>query len=200
MTGYKFERASVLIVDDSPWMRAILRRMLTTLGFGRIVEAGDGASALEAVARHTPDIVLADWDMKPMDGVELTRRIRRLPEGEARFVPVIMVSAFRTLENVLTARNAGVTEFLVKPVSPRTLYQHLVTVIERPRLFVEAPDYAGPDRRRRDGTDYGGPPRHEPERGGSRHTPPALRTLPGLSQAEISAVMHSGRVGAVAAP
>jgi CheY-like chemotaxis protein len=186
MKGYAFDKASVLLVDDSVWMRVILRQMLKALGFSHIQETDNAESALASVQTAPPDIVLADWDMRPMNGLELTQRIRRL-SGEARFAPVIMISAFSTLGNVLAARNAGVSEFLVKPVAPQTLYHHLVAVIERPRMFVEAPGYAGPDRRRKDADGAG----HNRRR--SDQPEPALP--PGmadrqLSQAEISAIMN----------
>lgn len=186
MKAYAFDRASVLVVDDSVWMRVILRQMLKSLGFSRIQEAESGEAALSLVEAAPPDIVLVDWDMKPMNGLELTRRIRRLP-GEARYIPVIMISAYSTLGNVLAARNAGVNEFLVKPASPQTMYHHLVAVIERPRLFVEAPGYSGPDRRRRGASEENAPRRrssdHQPQ-------PPQGPADLQLSQSEISAIMN----------
>ncbi|HYH37227.1 MAG TPA: response regulator [Azospirillum sp.] len=192
MKAYAFDRASVLLVDDSVWMRVILRQMLKSLGFSRIQEAEGGDAALALIGSAPPDIVLVDWDMKPMDGLELTRRIRRLP-GEARYVPVIMVSAYSTLGNVLAARNAGVNEFLVKPASPQTMYHHLVSVIERPRLFIEAPGYRGPDRRRRGASDEGTPRRRSTDHQPQQPQGPADRPL---SQSEITAIMG----GATALP
>ncbi|WP_146208766.1 response regulator [Azospirillum sp. TSO22-1] len=184
MKAYAFERASVLLVDDSVWMRVILRQMLKSLGFSRIHEAEAGDAALALVDSAPPDIVLVDWDMKPMDGLELTRRLRRLP-GEARYVPVIMISAYSTLGNVLAARNAGVNEFLVKPASPQTMYHHLVSVIERPRPFVEAPGYRGPDRRRRGASDDDTPRRRSTD----HQSPPLGPADRPLSQSEITAIM-----------
>ena len=196
MRGYAFDKASVLLVDDSPWMRVILRQMLKALGFTHIQETDNAESALTIVQTAPPDIVLADWDMRPMNGLELTRRIRRLP-GEARFAPIIMISAFSTLGNVLAARNTGVSEFLVKPVAPQTLYHHLVAVIERPRMFVEAPGYAGPDRRRKDAADGAGQNR----RRGDQDQPvlPSGAADRQLSQAEISAIMN-GATDTMATP
>lgn len=198
MKDYAFDRASVLVVDDSVWMRVILRQMLKSLGFSRIQEAGAGEAALTVADAAPPDIILIDWDMKPMNGLELARRIRQLP-GEARFTPVIMISAYSTLGNVLAARNAGVNEFLVKPASPQTLYHHLVAVIERPRLFVEAPGYSGPDRRRKGDSDAGTPRRRRTD--GEPQPLQASADLH-LSQSEISAIMSGAtevpkqRVGA----
>jgi len=191
MKGYSFERASVLLVDDSVWMRAVLRQMLKALGFAQIHEASSGASALGKLDTIRPDIILTDWDMEAMSGLDLTHRIRRLP-GEERFTPVIMISAYSMLSNVLAARNAGVTEFLVKPVSPQALYHRLVAVIERPRAFVEAPGYVGPDRRRRADEEYRGPKRRSVDEGSA---PAAARQIPdvSLTQEEISEIMSCAR-------
>lgn len=186
MKDYAFDRASVLVVDDSVWMRVILRQMLKSLGFSRIQESDSGESAMAAVKASPPDIIMADWDMKPMNGLELTRRIRRLPD-DARFVPVIMISAFSTLGNVLAARSAGVSEFLVKPVSPQTLYHHLVAAIERPRMFVEAPGYAGPDRRRKEAIGSTAHRRRSTDDDASSLPPGDLDMQ--LSQRQISAIM-----------
>jgi two-component system, chemotaxis family, chemotaxis protein CheY len=147
MERYSFENASLLLVDDSIWMRAVIRKMVRTLGFTQIYEADCGENALARVIALQPDIILTDWDMKPMNGLELTFNIRRL-DSPVRFTPIIMVSAYNTLSNIIAARNAGITEYLVKPVSPAALYKRFVAVIERPRPIVEAAGYIGPDRRR----------------------------------------------------
>ncbi len=187
MKGYAFGKASVLMVDDSAWMRIILRQMLVAIGFSRIREAENGEAALAAVQAAAPDLVLTDYDMLPMSGLELTRRIRRLP-NDARFVPVIMVSAHSTLGNVLAARNAGVTEFLVKPVALQTFYHHLVAVIERPRPFIEAAGYNGPDRRRREVAGGAGHSRRSTDAAAA--APPPEGDDVELSQDEISAIMN----------
>jgi DNA-binding response OmpR family regulator len=70
-----------------------------------------------------------------------------------------MITAHTELRRIETARDAGITEALLKPVTPRNLYDRIVQIIERPRRFVKTPEFAGPDRRRRRGTDYGGPKR-----------------------------------------
>lgn len=147
--SYNFADVNALLVDDSGWFRTILRQMLKNIGFSHIHEAGSGMVAAEMVHDLKPDLILADWDMERMDGVDFTRHIRSIQEASIRYTPIIMVSAHSSLKNVLTARDAGVTEFLVKPVSIKLLYDRLVAVIEHPRLFIEAPGYIGPDRRRR---------------------------------------------------
>lgn len=140
---------SILIVDDYPPMRAILRVMLKALGVKEIGEANDGLSALDEMIGFRADIVIADYRMVPMDGVELTLRIRDGDAGIDPFTPVLMVSGHSEKSRICQARDAGVTEFLVKPISATLLYYRLRAVVENPRPFIRSPDFFGPDRRRR---------------------------------------------------
>ncbi len=86
--------------------------------------------------------------MQPLTGIELTKRIRTSPDSTNVFVPIIMITAFREREHVFKARDAGVTEYVVKPVSPKSLFSRIDAVIERPRQFVRVGEFFGPDRRR----------------------------------------------------
>jgi CheY-like chemotaxis protein len=140
---------SILIVDDYPPMRAILRVMLKALGVRDIAEASDGLSALDEMKGFHADIVIADYRMVPMDGVGLTLRIRDGDAGIDPFTPVIMVSGHSEKSRICQARDAGVSEFLVKPISATLLYYRLRAAIENPRPFIRAPNFFGPDRRRR---------------------------------------------------
>ena len=92
---------------------------------------------------------MCDWEMKPMSGLDLVRQIRSDPTGPHAFLPIIMVTAQSSADRVTMARDAGVTEFLAKPVTVRGICARLVDVCERPRRFLRAPAYFGPDRRRR---------------------------------------------------
>ena len=140
---------SILIVDDYTPMRAILRVMLKALGVRDIGEASDGLTAIDEMMGFHADIVVADYRMVPMDGVDLTFRIRDGDAGIDPFTPVIMVSGHSEKSRIYRARDAGVTEFLVKPISVTFLYYRLRAVIEDPRPFIRSPDFFGPDRRRR---------------------------------------------------
>lgn len=139
-----------LVVDDSPFMRELLSEVLRHFDVRNIREAKDGAEALSIMLAWSPDIILVDWEMTPFDGIEFTRSVRQSTKGEERFVPIIMVSAYSEYWRIQNARNAGVNEFLVKPVSPKALFSRIRAVIERPRRFIKAPGYFGPDRRRQD--------------------------------------------------
>ncbi len=142
-------KLSVFIVDDYRPMRTILRVMLKTLGIRDIGEASDGLAALDEMKGFRADIVIADYRMMPMDGVELTLRIRNGDAGIDPFVPVIMVSGHSEKSRICQARDAGVTEFLVKPISATLLYYRLRAAIDNPRPFIRSPNFFGPDRRRR---------------------------------------------------
>lgn len=137
-----------LVVEDNPFMKDLLRQILRTLGVQQIVEASDGAEGFELFKQLNPDIVLLDWQMEPVDGLELTKLIRG-KDSNNRYVPVIMITGFSEIDRVTLARDAGVNEILVKPIAATTLFTRIRAVIERPRLFVEAENYFGPDRRRR---------------------------------------------------
>ncbi len=142
-------KLSVFIVDDYRPMRTILRVMLQALGMRDIGEAHDGLSAIDEMKGFRADIVIADYRMAPMDGVDLTLRIRDGDAGIDPFTPVIMVSGHSEMSKIFQARDAGVTEFLVKPISATRLYHRLCAVIENPRPFIRSPYFFGPDRRRR---------------------------------------------------
>lgn len=147
--AYQFDALNVLVVEDNYNMLRLLATILKTLGVQRIMTAQDGATALEFVNSMQLDILFVDYLMSPMDGLALTRKVRSGTDSLNSFVPIIMVTGHATPETVQAARDAGVTEFLVKPVSVKTVAARLVSVIEHPRPFVRETDFFGPDRRRR---------------------------------------------------
>lgn len=160
--SYQFHRISILVVEDNQPMLDIVKSLLLTFGTGHVITATDGEIGFRRFCEYNPDIVLADWMMKPMDGITLTRQIRNDPRSANQYVPVILMTGFSERRRVLQARDAGVTEFLVKPFNARDIYKRIAQVIERPRQFVRSEDFFGPDRRRnRQGAMYPGPFRRE---------------------------------------
>lgn len=137
----------VLVVDDKPQMRSIVGTVLTAAGVGHVSFAPDGGRALELVADGRIDAVFADFEMPVMNGLDLISAIRGLTTRE-RYVPIIMLTAHSDLARLHEARDRGMTEFLCKPVTARSILSRLEAVILRARPFVSAPDYFGPDRRR----------------------------------------------------
>ena len=138
-----------LVVDDNAFARMLIRRILVQFGASEIQEAKEGAGAMEETQSFKPDIIIIDWMMKPVDGMEFVRWLRDGKDSPAPFTPVIMVSAFSHMTNVLQARDAGINEFLAKPISAKSLLSRIQAVIDKPRQFVRADEYFGPDRRRR---------------------------------------------------
>lgn len=149
MPAYSFDALSVLVAEDNPHMQRLLVSIFRALGIRKVLTAVEGGDALRVLDGIPVDIVFADYLMEPMDGLEMTRRIRSSPDSPNPYVPIVMVTAHATPGTVRAAREAGVTELLVKPVSVRAVAARLVEVIERPRPFVRQPGYFGPDRRRR---------------------------------------------------
>jgi len=159
-------RISILVVEDNQPMLDIAKSLLLAFGVGHVIGAPDGEVGYKRFCEYNPDIVIADWMMKPMDGITFTRMIRNDTRSPNHYVPVILMTGFSERRRVLQARDAGVTEFLVKPFNARDLYKRIAQVIERPRQFVRSGDFFGPDRRRqRAGGDssrqYVGPYRRE---------------------------------------
>jgi CheY-like chemotaxis protein len=132
-----------LLVEDSAYMRGILRAMLQGFGARRIYDAEDGAAGLEMLDRVSPDILIVDWVMPVLDGLEMVRLIRQ-PDHPMAFIPIILVTAHTEKKRILTARNAGVHEVLSKPVSATALYQRISSVVTQPREFVRSEAYFGP--------------------------------------------------------
>lgn len=147
--AYELHKISVLVVEDNQPMLDITKSLLLTFGIGHVVSAQNGEQGYERFCEYNNDIIIADWMMKPMDGISFTRLVRNDPKSPNPYVPVILMTGFSEKRRVIQARDAGVTEFLVKPFNAKDLYRRLVQVIERPRQFVRAPDFFGPDRRRK---------------------------------------------------
>jgi len=132
-----------LVVDDSAYMRAILRTMLQGFGARRIVEAEDGAAGLEAMERSNPDILILDWVMPILDGAEMVRMIRQ-PKNPFAYIPIIMVTGHTERSRIMEARRLGIHELLCKPISAKLLYQRIANVVLNPRDFVKSANYFGP--------------------------------------------------------
>jgi two-component system chemotaxis response regulator CheY len=143
-----FSGLSVLIVDDSKSMRNLIRTLLRTFGIDDVMEAGDGAAALELIQSHRRDLIITDLSMTPMDGVEFVRRLRQPGPGGHSLIPVLMISGHTELVHVKSALDAGVTEFLAKPVTAAALLLRIGSILARPKSVITVADYSGPDRRR----------------------------------------------------
>ena len=154
-----FNKLRFLICDDNPHMRRILRTLLHSFGAREVYEAEDGATALEMYSHYVPDIVITDWAMPIFDGLELAQMIRQPDSKGNPYAPIIMLTGHSEKRRVTVARDAGVTEFLAKPISAKGLYQRILNVVANPRPFIKTKTYFGPDRRRNTNNAYIGPER-----------------------------------------
>jgi two-component system, chemotaxis family, chemotaxis protein CheY len=147
----------VLLADDSDRMRTILSALLNAVGIERIKEAGSGEQALAFFRSWNPDIAIVDYRMTPLDGLAFTRMVRGSPEGLNPYMPIIMLTAHSEAAEVIAARDAGVTEILVKPATAASVLDRVSRAVFRPRPFIRAATYVGPDRRRRSDPHFLGP-------------------------------------------
>ncbi|MFK7792193.1 MAG: response regulator [Devosiaceae bacterium] len=154
-------RLCVLLVDDSLYMRRIVRSLLNGFGVRNVLEAEDGAAALEVFNQQPVDVIITDWVMPVFDGLELTAAVRNPKSSQSPYTPIIMLSGYTERSRVVNARDSGVTEFLCKPISAKQLYLRLANCIENPRSFVRTQTFFGPDRRRFIHPHYSGSMRRE---------------------------------------
>jgi two-component system chemotaxis response regulator CheY len=155
----RYDLLKILLVDDNHYMRILLAEILRAIGVVRIYEANDGAEGLQMMRDFAIDLVMTDLSMQPLDGIDFVRLLRNSPDSPNQLAPVIMVTGHSTFARVNEARDAGVSEFLTKPLTARGVIERLHQAIEHPRPFVRSDDYFGPERRRRIDPAYKGPRR-----------------------------------------
>lgn len=147
--SYSFDRVRILVIEDNQPMLEICRTLLLTFGVGEVLTAKNGEEGFKVACKENPDIIIADWMMEPTDGIKMTRQVRNNSLSPNHYVPIILMTGFSEKKRVVQARDAGVTEFLVKPFTARDLYKRISQIIERPRQFVRSDEFFGPDRRRK---------------------------------------------------
>ncbi|MFZ5913372.1 MAG: response regulator [Pseudomonadota bacterium] len=157
------ERLSVLHIDDHANMRKIVSAILRSLGVQFLYQANDGADGIDAMRIYRPDVVIVDWEMQGITGIEFIGLIRKASDSPNPYVPIIFLTSHSDPQHVREARDAGVSEYLIKPVSASALYSRFMSIINRPRPFVSSRDYFGPCRRRNKNYDYKGPERRVSE-------------------------------------
>lgn len=117
----------ILIVDDYKTMLRILRNLLKQIGFENIDEATDGSAALDRLRGRHYGLVISDWNMEPMTGLQLLQSVRA--DDKLKGTPFIMVTAESKKENVIAAKQAGVSNYIVKPFNAATLKMKLTSVL-----------------------------------------------------------------------
>lgn len=154
-------RVRFLVVDDNAHMINIVKTILRGFGAAHVFEARDATDAFQRLKQDSIDIVVVDYQMDVLDGVEFVHLVRHSSDSPNRYVPIIMLTAHSEKSRVTSARDAGVNEFCAKPVTALELYRKVVAVIDKPRPFIKTLTYFGPDRRRRNDPRYNGPERRE---------------------------------------
>lgn len=157
-TVYSLKSFHVLLVEDYEFMQELLGGMLKAFGVGEVSVCANAKEAITLLSVMQPqvkigsvrpvDLILTDWMMPGGSGPELIRWLRDSRNDLYRFMPVMLVSAFASEDVVMTARDSGANEALVKPISAERLASRILAMIDHPRAFVKAPGFFGPDRRR----------------------------------------------------
>lgn len=142
--GSMLKLLRVLIVDDTPLMCTLLRGILLSGGVRDIEAISDPLHALKRFAAAPFDVVLVDWEMPEMSGIDFVKALRNQENSRNPYVPIIMVSAHAEPDRVLEARGSGIHEYLTKPITGRAVLERLESVINHPRPFVRSDGYFGP--------------------------------------------------------
>ncbi|GAB3286091.1 chemotaxis protein CheY [Parahaliea aestuarii] len=120
---------SILVVDDFPTMRRIIRSLLKELGYNNVDEAEDGQEALAKLRGGSFEFVVSDWNMPNLDGLEMLKQIRE--DSALQSLPVLMVTAEAKKENIIAAAQAGANGYVVKPFTAATLEEKLNKIFEK---------------------------------------------------------------------
>ena len=182
---------SILVADDQEFILSLVREMLRVLGAEKIYDAYDGDEAWDILGTQQIDLMLVDWYMKPVDGLALTHRVRNDKESPNPYLPIIMMSGYSERARIIKARDSGINEFVVKPLSAKALFGRIVNVIEHPRQFVRTENFFGPDRRRRNQEV------EKDRRGkGGKDKKPDMPMNKEMSQSEVDAFLNPDSVAA----
>ena len=138
----------VLVIDDNPYMRKVLRNLLINIGVKYVNEAADGIAGLDSIRLLAPDIVLLDWEMPLLTGAELVRIVRSPGVFPRPNLPIIMLTYRAQRAAVVEALCNGAHEFLLKPTSPKALCDRLMSIVIKPRPMVKLGNYYVPQPRR----------------------------------------------------
>jgi two-component system chemotaxis response regulator CheY len=149
-------RIRVMIVDDNHHMVSLVKTILHGLGIREVLEAHDAAEAFEIMRSARLDILIVDFAMEPLNGIEFVKLVRTADDSTAKMIPIIMLTAYSERSKVEAARDVGVTEFCAKPVTATEIYRKVAAVVNRSRTFVRTKQFFGPDRRRHAQTEFDG--------------------------------------------
>lgn len=144
----RLDGLDIVIAEDDVQMRVFYRSILEAFGGRRIREAANGLEAFSTIGDTVPEMLLTDYGMSPINGVELTNLLRDKTRSPAPFLPILMITAYSDKERIRLARDAGVQEVLHKPVTAQRLVEHVARIRRNLVPYVQTRNYFGPDRRR----------------------------------------------------
>lgn len=121
----RLDQIKVLIVDDNRHMRVLVKELMHAMGFKIIEDAPDGIDAFEVLRGFPAELIICDWAMPTLDGIEFLRLLRTAPDSPNRNACFIMLTGHTEHEHILEAKAAGVDGFLAKPISAKSLYEHV---------------------------------------------------------------------------
>lgn len=147
--AYRLKNLRILLIEQNQPVRVLIRSVLLDLGFGLVDAVAETEQAWALYTEHEPDIIMMDWRFNHPQGLAFIKRIRTAKNSPVPNVPIILMMAYTNKELLFQARDAGITEFLIKPFTVETLTRQITQLIEKPRDFVISQGFIGPDRRRR---------------------------------------------------
>jgi two-component system chemotaxis response regulator CheY len=190
--SYDVSRVSVAVCEPNKNMQLLLNQVLRVFGIQDLTFSDDSAQALDHLKKFNPDVLITELRMEPIDGFELVHMIRNASDSADPFLPIIMLTGHTEARNVYSARDTGITEFLAKPVTPISIYNRIVSIVDRPRQFVKSPSYFGPDRRRATASVYKGPERRKaPENGATPRAETAVEAAAAIASAPQAAELRA---------
>ena len=140
----ELKSTKILVVEDDPIMITLLRDVLKVMGFGEITLVNLASKGLEELRLTAFDLIFTDWRLPYMSGIDFVKAVRSIPNQSKCYVPIIMLTGNARKEDVEIARDAGVTEYMIKPFSIKSLCAKIKEIVERPRQFVLNPGLPRP--------------------------------------------------------
>ncbi|MDE3016231.1 MAG: response regulator [Pseudomonadota bacterium] len=147
-TSTLFASINIVIADADHQMALLVKKLLMTLGCNRIFTVTESQEVLDLMKKEQVDMIITDWQMNDTGGLDLTRHLRQSLDSPNRMIPILMMTVRVDRQDIMVARDAGVTEYLVKPFSAKGLLERIHSMVAAPRGFVLCKAYTGPDRRR----------------------------------------------------
>lgn len=185
-----FSKINALIVDSDHYSTGILCQILRGFGLSQCRVVDTIAQAREILSKGNIDLVICEASMPDEQPGEFIRWLRRLPQGPTKYTPIVMLTGYTQMSNVVGARDAGVNSVVRKPVSPKTLFDHIARAAAQERNFVETDHFIGPDRRFK----FTGPPEGVGRRDGDLSAEIGDATEPNLTQDELNSTFKPTRV------